>query len=179
MVDRVDLKAEIISVADGADGVRWAITRNQDPDGPVMAGTFLKRIAPDGTVRSIRPAARDRDHRRRRGGAAACARPDDGPGRSTFALDGTRGDARRCVLGRRTSTCAVPGFVAEEMRSAGPRTWITGTLDGVPAVVLLDGATVLDTITCPARTDVSFAWVDDDTVLATSDGRLLRIDVRH
>jgi hypothetical protein len=71
---------------------------------------------------------------------------------------------------------AVPGFVAEEMRSAGPRTWITGTLDGVPAIVLLDGSTVLDTITLSGR-DVSFAWVDDDTVLATSDGRLLRIDV--
>ena len=39
VVDRVDLKAEILSVADGADGVRWAITRNKDPDGPVLAGT--------------------------------------------------------------------------------------------------------------------------------------------
>ena len=97
-------------------------------------------------------------------------------GSLTFALDGTRGETDG-AMSSTSLDVAVPGFVAEEMRSAGPRTWITGTLDGVPAVVLLDGSTVLDTITVPGRDHVSFAWVDDDTVLATSDGRLLRIDV--
>lgn len=53
VVDRVDLKAEILSVIDGADGVRYAVTRNHDPDGPVAAGVFLKRIDRDGTVTSV------------------------------------------------------------------------------------------------------------------------------
>lgn len=52
VVDRVDLKAEVLSVVDGAGGVRYAVTRNHDPDGPVTAGVFLKRIGPDGSVTS-------------------------------------------------------------------------------------------------------------------------------
>ena len=46
------------------------------------------------------------------------------------------------------------------------------------SAVHLDGTTVVDTITLPGR-DVSFAWVDDDTVLATVDGQLVRVDVRR
>jgi hypothetical protein len=53
VVDRIDLKAEILSVVDGLDGVRWAVTRNKDPDGPAPAGHFLKRIAANGDVQSI------------------------------------------------------------------------------------------------------------------------------
>ena len=52
VIDRVDLKAEILSIASGDDGVRWAVTRNPDPEGPLLPGTFLKRIAADNTVRS-------------------------------------------------------------------------------------------------------------------------------
>jgi len=69
-------------------------------------------------------------------------------------------------------------FVATGLSSAGARTWVEGTVDGQPAVVLLDeqgvtrGAVVLD-----GAHDVSFAWVSHDTVIATADGRLVRIDV--
>ena len=70
------------------------------------------------------------------------------------------------------------GFVATSLTSTGARTWVDGTAGGQPAVVLLDeqgvtrGAVVLD-----GAHDVSFAWVSRDTLLATADGRLVRIDV--
>jgi len=70
------------------------------------------------------------------------------------------------------------GFAATALSSVGARTWVEGTVDGRPAVVLLDeqgvtrGAVVLD-----AARDVSFAWVSRDTLLATADGQLVRIDL--
>jgi hypothetical protein len=45
---RVDLKAEILSVADG-EGARWVVTRNPKPPNG-LPDAFLKRIGADGTV---------------------------------------------------------------------------------------------------------------------------------
>jgi hypothetical protein len=176
VIDRVDLKAEILSVADGANGVRWAITRNEDPEGPVKAGTFLKRIAPDGHVESfpLPPGTEVTgdvvvEPQRVLVPTRAGALP--------FGIDGTRGEPDGAYSASLIDV-AVPGFVAEDVHSGGGRTWITGTLDDGSAVALVDGASVVDTITLPGR-DVSFAWVDDNTVLATTDGRLVRIAVRR
>lgn len=174
VVDRVDLRAEILSVADGADGARWAITRNKDPDGPVMAGTFLKRVAPDGTVDSF-PLPPGTEIAGDVVVEAQRVLVPTQSGALAYGLDGTRGETDGAYSATHIDV-AVPGFVAEATRSAGPRTWVSGTRNGTPAVVLLDGTTVVDTITLPGR-DVSFAWVDDDTVLATVDGRMVRLDV--
>ena len=51
VVDRVDLKAEILSITEG-EGARWAITRNPPARDGSPPQTFLKRIAADGTVKS-------------------------------------------------------------------------------------------------------------------------------
>ena len=49
---------------------------------------------------------------------------------------------------------------------------------GAPTVVLIDEEfSVREPIVLEGATDASFAWVGDDTVLATSGGRLLRIPV--
>ena len=51
VVDRVDLKAEILSITEG-EGARWAVTRNPPTGDGSPPQTFLKRIAADGTVHS-------------------------------------------------------------------------------------------------------------------------------
>jgi hypothetical protein len=178
VIDRVDLKAEILSVADGADGVRWAITRNKDPEGPVLAGTFLKRIAADGTVTStdLPPGTVI--------GGPVTVTPTSvlvptGTDALAFDLDGHRrpGDGQLATL---TFGSSPRGFVRDPMRAVqvhGPRMLVEGTYRGVRGAVLAEDGRVVDTISLPGR-DVAFAWVDDDTVLATTDGRLVRIDVR-
>jgi hypothetical protein len=176
--DRVDLKAEIVSVADGADGVRWAITRNRDPDGPegpVPAGHFLKRIDADGTVHSFDlPAGTD---------AVCCVKVLEDRAVVPTSRDVLVFD----LQGRPTSTAGlfpsdgrlmvVDGMAVEQTHRAGNRTWYTGVRGGLPAVVLQERGRIVDTITLPGADEGSFVWVDDDNVLATSGGRLLRIAV--
>jgi hypothetical protein len=48
---RVDLKAEVLSIADG-EGARWALTRNPAPANG-LPDAFLKRITADGEVTSV------------------------------------------------------------------------------------------------------------------------------
>ncbi len=43
VIDVVNFKAEIVSIADG-EGARWALTRNPRPTGGKLPDTFLKRI---------------------------------------------------------------------------------------------------------------------------------------
>jgi hypothetical protein len=70
------------------------------------------------------------------------------------------------------------GFVANSVTFAGRLGWVAGTAGEQPAVVLLDEAGVMrGAVVLDDAHDVSFAWVDRDTVLATADGRLVRIDV--
>jgi hypothetical protein len=48
---RIDLKAEVLSIADG-EGARWALTRNPAPANG-LPDAFLKRITADGEVTSV------------------------------------------------------------------------------------------------------------------------------
>lgn len=48
---RADLKAEILSIADGEAGARWVVTRNPPPTNG-LPDAFLKRIGADGKVLS-------------------------------------------------------------------------------------------------------------------------------
>jgi hypothetical protein len=52
LVDVVDFKAEVISIAEG-EGARWAVTRNRGATSGVFPDSFLKRIAADGTATSV------------------------------------------------------------------------------------------------------------------------------
>jgi hypothetical protein len=178
VIDSVPLKAEILSVAEGADGVRWAVTRNQDPEGPVTAGTFLKRITADGVVTSRDlPPGTEID-----GDVAVVDEHVVVPttaGVLTFDLTGRPidpgGTVRTVPL---TADVRSPaGFAPQTVRTSAGRTWIEGRRHGEPTAVLVDGSMVRDVITLPGAHEVSFLWVDDDTVLATANGRLLRIHV--
>ena len=73
----------------------------------------------------------------------------------------------------------VDGMVVERTERTGNRTWFTGRLHGQPTVVLQKRNRIVDTITLPGADPVSFVWVDDGTVLATTGGSLVRIDVER
>ena len=175
--DAVELQAEILSVADGADGVRWAVTRNKDPEGPVPAGHFLKRIDPDGTVRSTDLPA---------GTEVVCCVTVQGDrvvvptSRDVLAFDLQRLPASTDGLfpGNERLTL-IDGMVVERSQRVGNRSWFTGQLHGQPTVVLQKRNRIVDTITLPGADNGSFVWADDDTVLATTGGRLVRIDVER
>ena len=141
VVDRVDLKAEILDVADGVDGVRWAITRNPDPDGPTTAGVFLKRIAPDGAVQSF-------------------SLP---PGTQVTGPVSTVNSW--AIIPTSTGTLVFDGVV---VRGGSPQQTPAGDAPDPPPAVrrALSGSR-----------DAAFVRVNDNTVLATSNGRLLRIHV--
>jgi hypothetical protein len=47
---QTNLKAEILSIANGDGGARWVVTRNPPPKPVGLPDAFLKRIAADGTV---------------------------------------------------------------------------------------------------------------------------------
>ena len=49
----INLKAEILSVANGDGGARWVVTRNPPPKPAGLPDAFLKRIGADGTVVSM------------------------------------------------------------------------------------------------------------------------------
>ena len=70
------------------------------------------------------------------------------------------------------------GFSPTSVAALDGRVWVEGTVDGSPAVVLVDGTTIRATVVVDGGRDASFAWVGDDTVLAVSGGTMLRIDVR-
>jgi hypothetical protein len=180
VVDRVELKAEILSVVDGPDGVRFALTRNPDPDGPVAAGLFLKRIAPDGTVTStdLPPGTTTTGAITWDGVGTILTGPTSG---LAFDADG-RLDGARVDLDARTPPL-VPGFREEPQgdavapaHEADGRTWITGRAAGAPAVALLGSSpgSATRVLRLPRGQDASFAWIADHAVLATSNGVLLR-----
>jgi hypothetical protein len=179
VVDRVDLKAEILDVVDGDGGQRWALTRNPDPEGPTLPGLFLKRIAPDGTVRSTAlPPGTTTD------GAIAWGDGQGtlvtGPG--TFVTFDANGKVSREFahgppppeLPRGFELVPTSDWVAAASGSVGPRTWYQGRQDGVPAVFLSGRPDAARVVTFPGGIDTSFAWVDEHTVLATSGGKLYR-----
>jgi hypothetical protein len=68
-------------------------------------------------------------------------------------------------------------FVPASLASLDGRVWVEGTVNGAPAVVLVDRDSIRATVVLDDGRDASFAWVSDDTVLAVSSGTLLRIDL--
>jgi hypothetical protein len=71
------------------------------------------------------------------------------------------------------------GFSATTVAAADDRVWVEGTVDGQPAAVLLEplARAVRATVILDGGHDASFAWVRPDTLLAVSNGQLLRVDV--
>ena len=70
------------------------------------------------------------------------------------------------------------GFAPTAVFAARGRVWVEGTADGSPAVVLLGGTRAMSTVVLDKGRDASFAWVSADTLLAVSNGTLLRIDLK-
>ncbi|MEX1006907.1 MAG: hypothetical protein WD271_03585 [Acidimicrobiia bacterium] len=240
---RTDLKAEILSIANGDGGARWVVTRNPAPPNG-LPDTFLKRIGADGAVVStLLPPGTDpvgevvagsgavwipvRDGVLRydaatarltaridlsptdtravavgsgvisvttAGGGVQLLRPDgsgtlkpsggvaDGPvidlaqdgvgGVLTLGTDGATGQVH--VGDQRLPR----GFAATSLSAADGRVWVEGTAGGAPAVVLLGGAHGMTTVVLDKGRDASFAWIGPNTVLAVSNGTLLRIDLK-
>ena len=178
VIDRVDLKAEILSIVDGGNGDRFAVTRNPDPEGPETAGVFFKRIAADGTVTStdLPPGTVV---------TGPLVPKADGvylPTRDALLAIAGDGHIESSAPARAqpvASGLTLPqGFEPTIVKASGPRVWVEGTRGGEPTVVIGEccgtGAKVLHVLTLRGGEDTAFAWVTDDTVLATSGGELLR-----
>jgi hypothetical protein len=71
------------------------------------------------------------------------------------------------------------GFTATRVASADDLVWVEGTVNDQPAAVLLEplGQSVRATVILEGGHDASFAWVRPNTLLAVSNGELLRVDV--
>ena len=69
-------------------------------------------------------------------------------------------------------------FAPASVAAFDGRVWVEGTVNGSPAVVLIEGTAVRATVVLDEGRDASFAWVSPDTVLAVSGGTLLRIDLK-
>jgi hypothetical protein len=74
-------------------------------------------------------------------------------------------------------TATLPdGFVATGLEASPTRLWVTGTVDGAPAIALLDDVGVRATVVLPnAGSRVALAWTDAHTVRAVADGTLYEI----
>ena len=70
------------------------------------------------------------------------------------------------------------GFTPTGVFTGSGRTWVEGKAGGSPAVVLLGGSQGISTVVLDQGSDASFAWVSADTVLAVSNGTLLRIGLK-
>jgi len=108
-------------------------------------------------------------------GDAAIVAVTSAPSAALIRLTVNPADGNRASVG----TERLPGgFAATTIATTGERTWVTGTAGDRPAVVLLDGRSVMrSTVILDGARDASFAWVSRDTVLATANGRLVRIDI--
>jgi hypothetical protein len=102
---------------------------------------------------------------------------------SRVLLAGEGGDVRHAGVARADSgtpvhyTAMLPaGFVADGLAASTTRIWATGTVDGAPAIVLLDDVGVRATVVLEnANPNAALAWTGDHTVRAVSDGQLYEI----
>jgi hypothetical protein len=69
------------------------------------------------------------------------------------------------------------GFAATAFGSSATRTWVTGTVAGAPAIVLLGDDSVRATVVLGNGHAAALAWTDARTVTAVTDGRLFTISV--
>jgi len=95
--------------------------------------------------------------------------------------DGGREHARvtRTTTETPEVTATLPdGFLATGLTASATRLWATGTVDGAPAIVLLDDVGVRATVVLEnASSGAALAWTDGRTVRAVSDGKLYEITV--
>jgi hypothetical protein len=126
----------------------------------------LVALRPDGTVGGLSAGTLNRD-------------------RVVALTTSSGGDLLRLTVSRTSSQASVGserlprGFTAATLTASNGRVWVEGTVGGSPAVVLLrEDGPIQATIVLDDAHDASFAWVRSDTVLAVSNGVLLRIDLK-
>ncbi len=70
------------------------------------------------------------------------------------------------------------GFVADGLAASTTRTWVTGTVDGAPAIVLLGDRGVRATVVLDNAGDgAALAWIDAHTVRVVSGGALYDVSL--
>jgi hypothetical protein len=99
-------------------------------------------------------------------------------------LAGEDGDAERARVARAGSadpvqvTALMPsGFRAERIAASSTRWWVTGTVDGAPAIVLLTADGARATVVLDNARDASMVWTGPRTVTVVTDGRLSTISL--
>jgi hypothetical protein len=69
------------------------------------------------------------------------------------------------------------GFHADGLESSATRMWATGTVDGAPAIVLLDDAGVHATVVFDNAPQATLVWSAPHTVTAVANGKLFELPV--
>jgi hypothetical protein len=73
-------------------------------------------------------------------------------------------------------TAVLPaGFQPVHLEASPTRSWVTGTVDGAPAIVLLGDDGVRATVVLDTTGDTSLAWTGAHAVTAVTDGRMFTI----
>ena len=75
-------------------------------------------------------------------------------------------------------TAVLPaGFVPDRLEASPTRLWVTGTVDGAPAVALLENGGSVTTVVLHNARATALAWTAPHTVSAVTDGQLFTISV--
>ena len=69
------------------------------------------------------------------------------------------------------------GFRPDRLEASSTRLWVTGTVDGAPAIVLLAADGVRATVVLENARDAALAWTSSRTVTVVTDGRMFTIPV--
>jgi hypothetical protein len=69
------------------------------------------------------------------------------------------------------------GFTAESLVSSATRIWAAGTVEGAPAIALLDSGGVRATVILQNGRDLSLAWTSPNTVTVVSNGQRSEIHI--
>ena len=69
------------------------------------------------------------------------------------------------------------GFRPDRLEASPTRLWVTGTVDGAPAIVLLGNDGVVATVVLDHAATTALAWTAAHNVSAVTDGRLFTISV--
>src|SRR4029450_5423332 len=77
----------------------------------------------------------------------------------------------------RTVATLPPWFHADGIESSATRMWATGTVDGAPAIVLLDDAGVHATVVFDNAPQATLVWSAPHTVTAVANGKLFELPV--
>jgi hypothetical protein len=75
-------------------------------------------------------------------------------------------------------TAVLPeGFRPDHVEASPTRLWVTGSVDGAPAIVLLADEGVRATVVLDHARDATLVWTSPRTVTAVTDGRLFTISL--